>query len=73
VSVFGLEAEKILLQIQCLQLAASKIRDSAGSLAFGRNAIQANDTFAFQTALCEFVKKGISPEEAVLKFNLTNH
>lgn len=71
--VFGLDAEKTPLQIQYLQLAASKIRDGADGLVFGRNAIQVNDKFAFQTALCEFVKKGISPEEAVFKFNLTNH
>lgn len=73
VPVFGLDAEKITLQIQYLQLAASKIRDGVGGVVYGRNAIQVNDTFAFQTALCEFVKKGISHEEAVLKFNLTNH
>jgi len=54
------------------QLAASEIRDGEGGV-YGRNAIKVNDTFSFQTALCEFVKKGISPEEAVLKFNLNNH
>jgi DhnA family fructose-bisphosphate aldolase class Ia len=55
VPVFALDAEKTPLQIQYLQLVASKIRDGARGVVFGRNAIQVNDTFAFQAALCEFV------------------
>ena len=72
VPVFGLGAEKTPLQIQALQLAADEIRDGARGVVFGRNAIQVKDPFAFQAALCEVVKNGLSPQEAVLKYNLTD-
>jgi DhnA family fructose-bisphosphate aldolase class Ia len=70
VPVFGLGAEKTPLQIQALQLAADEIRDGARGVVFGRNAIQVNDPFAFQSALCEVVKKGMAPSEAISKYNL---
>ena len=57
VPVFGLASENTPLKIQYLQLVASKIRDGAGGVVFIRNAVQVNDTFTFETVLCEFVKK----------------
>lgn len=73
VPVFGLGAEKTSLQIQALQLAADEIRDGARGVVFGRNAIQVNDPFSFQAALCEVVKKGMAPDEAISKYNLTDN
>jgi DhnA family fructose-bisphosphate aldolase class Ia len=70
VPIFGLGAEKTPTQIQALQLAADEIRDGARGVVFGRNAIQVNDPFAFQAALCEVVKNGLAPKEAVVKFKL---
>jgi len=72
VPVFGLGAEKTPMQIQALQLAADEIRDGARGVVFGRNAIQVNDPFSFQAALCEVVKNGMAPNEAILKYNLTD-
>ena len=72
VPVFGLGAEKTPMQIQALQLAAEEIRDGARGVVFGRNAIQVNDPFVFQAALCEVVKNGLDPYEAVSRYNLTD-
>ena len=73
VPVFGLGAEKTPLQLQALQLASEEIKDGARGVVFGRNAIQVKDPFAFQAALCEVVKKGLSPQEAVLKYDLKDY
>jgi len=70
VPVFGLGAEKTPLQIQALQLAANEIRDGARGVVFGRNAIQVSNPSAFQQALCDVVKRGMKPEEAVVKYKL---
>jgi len=72
VPVFGLGSEKTPLQIQALQLAADEIRDGARGVVFGRNAIQVNNPFSFQAALCDVVKKGMTPDEAISKYNLTD-
>jgi len=72
VPVFGLGAEKTPLQIQALQLAANEIGDGARGVVFGRNAIQVKDPIAFQTALCDVVKRGVLPSEAVEKYKLTD-
>ncbi len=72
IPVFGLGAEKMPLQVQALQLAANEIRDGARGVVFGRNATQVKDPFAFQEALCEVVKKGLSPEEAVVRYQLVD-
>jgi len=39
---------------------------------FGRNAIQVPDPIAFQTALCDVVKRGVSPAEAARVHGLKN-
>jgi len=70
VPIFGLGAEKTPRQIDALQLARNEIDDGARGVVFGRNAIQVPDPSAFQQALCEIVKKGVDPENAVKKFNL---
>lgn len=70
VPIFGLGADKKPTQAEALQLAADEIRDGARGVVFGRNAIQVPDPASFQEALCEVVKNGMNPRDAVGKFNL---
>jgi DhnA family fructose-bisphosphate aldolase class Ia len=70
VPIFGLGAHKTPKQIQALQLATDEISDGARGVVFGRNAIQVKNPFNFQAALCEVVKKGLSPEAAIEKYKL---
>ena len=70
VPVLGLGAEKRTTQLEALELAADEVADGAGGVVFGRNAIQVPDPAAFQRALCDVVKRGIAPEEAVEKYSL---
>lgn len=72
VPIFGLGAEKTPTQLLALELAASEIEDGARGVVFGRNAIQVSDPMSFQAALCDVVKRGLSPLEALNKYNLTN-
>lgn len=70
VPVLGLGAEKLPTQLEALQLAADEVADGAGGVVFGRNAIQVPDPMAFQRALCDVVKHGVSPDESVKKYDL---
>lgn len=70
VPIFGLGAEKKPTQLEALQLAAAEIGNGARGVVFGRNAIQVPDPASFQQALCEVVKNGMQPGEAVKKFRL---
>jgi len=70
IPIFGLGAEKRPTQLNALQLARQEIDEGARGVVFGRNAIQVPDPAAFQRALCEVVKRGASPENAVARFGL---
>jgi len=70
VPVLGLGASRLPTQLQALQLAAREVEDGAGGVVFGRNAIQIPDPPAFQQALCDVVKRGVLPGEAVKKYAL---
>lgn len=70
VPVLGLGAEKLPTQLDALQLAANEIASGSGGVVFGRNAIQVENPFAFQAALCDVVRNGISAKEAVNKYSL---
>ncbi|HBE39686.1 MAG TPA: hypothetical protein DDW27_00475 [Bacteroidales bacterium] len=72
VPILGLGAEKKPAQIEALQLAANEIKDGARGVVFGRNAIQVNNPFAFQAALCEVVKNNLDPTEAFIKNKLSD-
>lgn len=72
VPIFGLGAEKTPRQLDALHLAANEIRDGAKGVVFGRNAIQVNDPAGFHAALCDVVKFGMTPEEAVKKYNISD-
>jgi DhnA family fructose-bisphosphate aldolase class Ia len=70
VPVFGLGAEKLPTQRDALLLAAQEVAAGAAGVVFGRNAIQVPDPQAFQAALCEVVRKGVSVDEVVGKYHL---
>jgi DhnA family fructose-bisphosphate aldolase class Ia len=70
VPVLGLGAAKLPTQRDALQLAADEVAAGARGVVFGRNAIQVPNPTAFQKALCDVVKRGVTPDEAVLKHNL---
>jgi len=70
VPVLGLGAEKLPSQREALQLAADEVAAGARGVVFGRNAIQVPDPPAFQQALCDVVKYGLPPDEAVQKYRL---
>ena len=70
VPVLGLGAAKLPTQRAALQLAADEVAAGAGGVVFGRNAIQVPNPTAFQQALCDVVKRGMTPDEAVTKYRL---
>ena len=72
VPIFGLGAEKKPTQLEALQLAADEIRDGAKGVVFGRNAIQVPAPHLFQRALCDVVKTGLSPAEAIKKYSISD-
>jgi DhnA family fructose-bisphosphate aldolase class Ia len=57
--------------LDSLQLARQIIAEGAKGVVFGRNAIQRPDPRAYQRALCEVVKKGLNPEQAVRQHGLS--
>jgi DhnA family fructose-bisphosphate aldolase class Ia len=72
IPILGLGAEKTPTDLDALLLAEKEIRDGAGGVVFGRNAIQASNPRAFVAALQDVVKKGLGAEEAVTKHQLTS-
>jgi len=72
VPIFGLGAEKKPTQLEALELAAREIRDGARGVVFGRNAIQVKSPKAFQRALVDVVKQGLSPRRAAKKHELAD-
>lgn len=70
VPVLGLGAERLPTQRAALQLAADAVAAGAGGVVFGRNALQVPNPPAFQQALCEVVKRGLTPDEALRKHQL---
>src|SRR5688572_967337 len=70
VPVLGLGAAKKPTQKEALQLASDEIRDGARGVVFGRNAIQINDPFNFQAALCDVVKGRLTVDKALKKYSI---
>ncbi len=70
VPILGLGAEKRPTQLEALQLAADETAEGARGVVFGRNALQVPDPSAFQRALCDVVKRGVTPGDAVKKYGL---
>lgn len=72
IPILGLGAEKTPKQVQALELAERIVRDGGRGVVFGRNATQVADPAAFQKALCDVVKRGVSPAEAVKQYGLVD-
>ncbi|MFH0797357.1 MAG: hypothetical protein V2A65_09985, partial [Candidatus Omnitrophota bacterium] len=70
VPIFALGAAKLPTQIKALELARKEISEGAKGVVFGRNALQVAAPAAFQSALCDVVRDGIPPEEALKKYCL---
>ena len=70
VPILGLGAEKTPRQIQALELAERIVQSGGKGVVFGRNAIQVADPGAFQQALCDVVKKGVTASEALKQYGL---
>ncbi len=71
IPILGLGAEKKPTQLQALQLAREEIAAGARGVVFGRNALQVDQPYNFQSALCAVVKKNATPEQAAQKYQLT--
>lgn len=72
VPILGLGACKPPTQLRALELAAREVADGVRGVIFGRNALQAPDPLAFQHALCDVVKRDITPEQARLRHGLVD-
>lgn len=70
VPVLGLGAAKCATQQEALELAFAQVKDGAGGVVFGRNAIQVRDPAAFQRALCDVVKRKVTPAVAAKRYGL---
>jgi len=70
IAILGLGAEKTPKQIQALELAERIVQGGGRGVVFGRNAIQVADPVAFQKALCDVVKRGISAGKAAEQYGL---
>lgn len=71
VPILGLGAEKTPTDLAALKLAENEMRDGAGGVVFGRNAVQASNPKAFVAALQDVVKCGTTAEVACRKHGLT--
>jgi DhnA family fructose-bisphosphate aldolase class Ia len=71
VPILGLGAEKTPTDLDALKLAEREMRDGAGGVVFGRNAVQASNPRAFVAALQDVVKRGVTAEDACRQHGLT--
>lgn len=72
VPILGLGAEKTPTQLEALELAERIVQSGGRGVVFGRNAIQVADPSAFQRALCDVVKRGVMPSEAIRQHGLND-
>ncbi|MHB9036192.1 MAG: class I fructose-bisphosphate aldolase [Armatimonadota bacterium] len=72
IPILGLGAEKTPKQIQALELAEKIVQDGGKGVVFGRNATQVADPVAFQKALSDVVKRGVSAATAVNSYGLND-
>jgi DhnA family fructose-bisphosphate aldolase class Ia len=68
--ILGLGGHATPNPLDSLLLAQRIISDGARGVVFGRNAIQRSNSQAYQRALCEVVKCGVSPADAVKQHGL---
>jgi DhnA family fructose-bisphosphate aldolase class Ia len=72
VPILGLGAEKTPKQIQALELAERIVKGGGRGVVFGRNAVQVANPAAFQRALGDVVKRGMSPADAASRHRLVD-
>lgn len=72
VPILGLGGHATPEPLDSLNLARRLIEEGAQGVVYGRNAIQRPDPLAYQRALCDVVKRGALPEEAVIRYKLAN-
>lgn len=72
IPILGLGAEKTPKQIQALELAERIMQSGGKGVVFGRNAVQVSDPAAFQRALAQVVKHGVTPADAAKQFGLVD-
>jgi len=70
IPILGLGAEKTPKQVQALDLAHRIVQDGGRGVVFGRNAVQVDDPAAFQRALADVVKRGVTATEAARRHAL---
>jgi DhnA family fructose-bisphosphate aldolase class Ia len=70
IPILGLGGHLTPKPLDSLILARRIIDEGARGVVYGRNAIQRPDPKAYQRALCDVVKNGLSPEAAVEKYGL---
>ncbi len=70
VPILTLGGEKYPKEIDALKSAEAQIKDGAGGVVFGRNAIQAENPIAFQKALIDIVRKNIPAEQAAQNYDI---
>jgi DhnA family fructose-bisphosphate aldolase class Ia len=71
IPILGLGAEKLPTDLRALELAEKQVRDGAGGVVFGRNAIQSSRPAAFVAALQDVVKNGLTARAAARRHKLT--
>ncbi len=69
--ILTLGGSKYPNEIDALKAAQQQMEDGAAGVVFGRNAIQAKDPIAFQKALVDIVRNGLSSADAAKKYNIT--
>ena len=70
VPVLGLGSDKTPTLLQALELAEKIVQGGGKGVVFGRNAIQVPNPTAFQRALCDVVKRGITAARAASEHEL---
>ena len=71
VPIFTIGAEKLNTDLAVLKKAHDSVSQGARGIIFGRNIFMADDPAVLVEALNQVMNKGISPEEAAGKYNLT--
>ena len=70
IPILGLGGHTTSNPIDSLQLAEDEIKDGFKGVVFGRNALLRKGPIAYQLALNEVVKRGMSPTAAIVKIEL---
>jgi DhnA family fructose-bisphosphate aldolase class Ia len=70
IPILGLGGHATPDPLDSLELARAVIADGARGVVFGRNAIQRPDPKAYQRALCDVVKRRVTPAQAVKDHHL---